>query len=188
MFADQAIELCEGESYAGQVFTENTTLVDTTYYAFFDSILTTDITVFPNMDMTIDTVVAVGDEVLGIEVFSDTTLVQELTDVNDCPFTVTYQVQTVVNNREVLANVNIFISPNPNRGTFVISGQLPEAGTVSASIYNAFGQEVVALFTDEFLGKQFSYEMDEERLPTGTYFLLLKGDEWQVVSKVVVME
>ncbi|MEM9991904.1 MAG: gliding motility-associated C-terminal domain-containing protein, partial [Bacteroidota bacterium] len=79
------IQICEGESYQGIVYTQNETLTETlTNAANCDSLLTTQILVTPLYNDTIPSAICEGESVQGIPIFQDTVLVFSETSLTGC--------------------------------------------------------------------------------------------------------
>ncbi|MEZ4953892.1 MAG: T9SS type A sorting domain-containing protein [Saprospiraceae bacterium] len=182
-------EICEGEEF---IF-NGETLVNTGVYTAelfsqngCDSLVILNLEVFPDLSEMIDTTVIAGSELFGIPIFTDTTIVQNMTDQNGCFYTLTYNVETIVSTIDISSNIEINISPNPSNGNFVIQGKIPKAGKVSATLFNIYGQAVEDIFRDEYLNKNFTKKIIGDKIPAGTYYLIFKGDGWNTTKRIVI--
>lgn len=151
-----------------------------------DSTVTLSLEVYPDQSMVIDTALVVGGEIFGVAVFSDTTFIQNMVDVNGCIYTLTLNVETVVATSEKLNGLQLQILPNPNDGRFLLKGKLPQAGRYSGAVYNSFGQEVAVLFSDEYFNKTFEREVRGALLSPGVYYLVMSGEGGEKVMRLVV--
>lgn len=86
---DVFVEICEGEAFKGQTFTQSNLLVDTLSAVLTgcDSIVLTHLTVWPKKKETISAFRCWGDEYEGIPVFSDTMLVKLDQSIHGCDST-----------------------------------------------------------------------------------------------------
>jgi hypothetical protein len=77
--------------------------------------------------------------------------------------------------------------PNPFNPATTISFQLPEAGTVKLSLYDA-GGKLVRTLLDEFRNSgNYDYSFDGSSLPSGVYYYSLEsGDSKEVKSMVLL--
>lgn len=77
---------------------------------------------------------------------------------------------------ELPGNMTLQAYPNPFRTSTRIDFQLEQDGTVSLQLLDASGREVSQIVAPTFLPKGFhSYTLDGSELPSGPYFLVMKG-------------
>jgi non-ribosomal peptide synthetase component F len=65
--------------------------------------------------------------------------------------------------------------PNPFNGQTTIQYELAFEGTVSLVLYNAIGQPVRSLFEGEDSSGEHMLQFDAGNLPSGAYYLMLRG-------------
>ena len=151
-----------------------------------DSLVTLHLEVIPELKIEEDTIVAIGSEVYGHIIWSDTTLVQDLLDENGCPYFLITHVSVFVNSYETKNNFNLKIMPNPNNGQFVLKGELPENGEYNIGIYNIYGQPIGEPYSEIYLNKKFEWKIEKNDLPKGVYYLLLAGEKNKAVISFTV--
>jgi sugar lactone lactonase YvrE len=90
-----------------------------------------------------------------------------------------------VRNTLVVDEINSFsalsLYPNPNVGRFTIHTQLPTTQELKITIADMLGRsvkEITTFSTDPV-------EMDISELPMGVYVVKVRGEDWEVVTKVV---
>ncbi len=77
--------------------------------------------------------------------------------------------------------------PNPFNPATTISFQLPEAGTVKLSLYDAGGRLVRTLLDEFRYSGHYEYSFDGSSLPSGVYYYSLEsGDSKEVKSMVLL--
>ena len=183
--------ICEGDEF---IFNEETLTDAGGYAAQLTNVNGCDSTVYLDLMVEFmeaiekDTAVAIGSEIYGMSVFSDTIIVQTLTNENGCFYDLITNVSVFVGSFEINKNIDIQILPNPNNGQFILKGKIPESGTYSILIYNVYGQLVEKPFSNIYLNENFEKEIINETLVQGVYYLLLKGKEKKVLIKFAVMD
>jgi len=93
------------------------------------------------------------------------------------------------------------VSPNPSKGSIVITYQLSEKGGVSLLIYDALGRKVKELWEDTGLGHRTEglehrvckavwdgRDREGHRVPSGVYFICLRTDKRTDVRRVVLIK
>nr|MBP6827208.1 hypothetical protein [Saprospiraceae bacterium] len=183
MYDYEATGVCYGEPYFA-----DTILVKTLRYAFFDSIITSDITVYPLQSSETDISVAPGTEVCGQPVFQDTACVTVLPDMHGCDSTVTIRVHVLTDAPENPGEgVFLSIGPNPNRGDFTLQGYLPKGGFCRVTLFDHLGREVIKLFDNQWIEGGFNHRVNAGNLPPGAYLLKFDSDEVHLFLKMLVL-
>jgi hypothetical protein len=78
--------------------------------------------------------------------------------------------------------------PNPFNPETVISWQLPISSQVDLSVYNILGEKVITLVSDYRQSGHYSIKWDATGFSTGIYFYRLKADNFNAVSKMILMQ
>lgn len=91
------ISLCEGDTYNGVVYENDTSFVENlmTSNLACDSTVFTFIEIVDVLETTISTGICAGEIIDGIPIFSDTTIIQTLTSVNGCDSISTLDIEVV---------------------------------------------------------------------------------------------
>jgi hypothetical protein len=79
------------------------------------------------------------------------------------------------------------IDPNPAIGECRISYTLPEAGSVRISFSDIYGRHVFSIQDAYKSAGSHHLTWDAGILPTGTYFILLEANGYDVVRKVIIL-
>lgn len=82
---------------------------------------------------------------------------------------------------------NFTISPNPTNGLLKIQGETNTAKTLTRSLYNLQGQEILSLEKAHFVKGIINWSYNLSHLPKGFYILKL-ADGAQVISKKIILE
>ena len=77
--------------------------------------------------------------------------------------------------------------PNPARGTATVAVDVPEAGAVRLSIYDALGREVAVAHEGALGAGRYPVTVDVGRLPAGVYVVRLVTDAGAVVRRMTVV-
>ncbi len=83
---------------------------------------------------------------------------------------------------EILNSSSIRIYPNPAYDRVVIASPVP-VENASIELYNLLGTKVTSKFLSEFS----EYELDVSAIPSGTYILMVQGDNRQLKTKISVI-
>ena len=78
--------------------------------------------------------------------------------------------------------------PNPFNPITTIRYQLPKACQVELTVYNALGQTIQTLVSNQQPAGYYSVSFDANRLGSGIYFYRLKAGEFQELRKCVVVK
>ena len=79
-------------------------------------------------------------------------------------------------------------SPNPFRGATTILYDLPMRASVTLSVYNALGQEVVTLVDDERPAGSHRVRFDGTGLASGVYFYRMRAGSFQDTQKLLLLK
>ncbi|MEA3443182.1 MAG: T9SS type A sorting domain-containing protein, partial [Bacteroidota bacterium] len=86
---------------------------------------------------------------------------------------------------EIGGNPNIQIYPNPNKGTFFLTGNLKSNGNLLLRIFNSTGQEICQKkISSEKI--KISEEIKLGQVAPGIYFLMIGQEDKNWVWKIVV--
>lgn len=129
---------------------------------------------------------AVYKAVAGVDFITGSEIYATLTSSLECSGTVpvsSTKFTMTVNNVGIrsthgsqLANLKLY--PNPNKGQFIIEGELPNAGKYTISIINQLGQQV---FMNEIqTGKTLRQEVLLDQLGDGIYVLVVSNRDGQM--------
>ena len=183
-------EICEGDSlpFYGNTLSETGiyTEVFTNIYGC-DSIIELTLDVISNIYMEEDTMAIYGGTIYGEIIFSDTVIIQEILQENGCYIILTTNVDMVVPNINLNKNIELSIFPNPNKGEFILKGELPKAGFYKINVFNVLGQSYGA--SDDYL--YFNKKMERPlkyNLQAGIFYLKLTGEGTEAVIRFVVVE
>jgi len=87
---------------------------------------------------------------------------------------------------EVLAEQELTASPNPNKGDFIVSFQLPIHKTATLTVYDLTGN---IIYNKIIQGKgRHNERMNLKDIISGTYFVSLKKEYGRQVKKVIVIK
>lgn len=159
--------LCEGETYQGILYSQNTILLDTSRISIFENIQRTEIQVIENEEIVIDTLLQIGATYKGITYLSDTTFQENLLNQYGCDSIVITNIMIEsVRNKNILLTKNIDIQTTPN----------PFSNIINFNIKNAdfdFGKiEIFNVQGKRILEKEFEdavFALDLENFPSGIY-------------------
>ncbi len=117
-------------------------------------------------------------EIYHIEIMDGNRCTVSISDTIDCQFT---SISTI---KHPISNIQLY--PNPNNGNFTLSLQLEEAETIEIKIIDILEQvklwqQFPTLPTVE--RQNFDLNLD---LPSGLYFLQIKGKDWRWTEKIIV--
>jgi hypothetical protein len=78
--------------------------------------------------------------------------------------------------------------PNPFNPTTQITFDLPKAGNVTLTVYNALGQEVATLVNGALPVGSHSVTFNAKNLASGVYFYRLTAGSYQSTMKMLLMK
>ncbi len=88
-----------------------------------------------------------------------------------------------------LAEDVLSIAPNPLSSDGVVTLKVTRSANVSVGVYDVLGREVVRLANAQVTpGSTFEYPVNAEDLPSGTYFVVVRGGEVEISEKLVVVK
>ena len=182
--SNEDVFLCEGESYEGVTYIQDTILADTLNFGVVGNIFKTNIEIVPSLQFTIDTTIQLGNPYQGIIYQNDTTLQENFIDQYGCDSIVTTNilVNTVSTETIHLQNPSVSISPNPfsNQTTFTIKNVLVENGTIE--VFNTTGKRVLQ---NSNLQNQFN--LLKGNLSRGLYFYKISiANEKIITGKFII--
>ena len=187
VFMEQVDEIiCEGDSleYGGDFYS-----IAGNYTMYkeggCDSIITLDLSYYPNMDVAVDTVIAVGETYNGVVITGDTTFVEVVVDINGCLATLTTNVKIIVANVEIESGFVFQLFPNPASQVVYIESQLFEE-FVSLDIVNIRGQLECRVEISEIDDKNI-LAIDISTLATGVFFVIATTKNERFVRKLIVL-
>ena len=77
--------------------------------------------------------------------------------------------------------------PNPFNPSTIIRFALPEAGNYSLIIFNTIGEEVAQLINGQMEIGNYSLTFDAAKLASGVYIYNLRGNNVNIVKKMVLL-
>jgi Secretion system C-terminal sorting domain len=173
--------ICKGDTWQGQTYTSNTTVIDSISTVFFDSIFVTNLTILPNYQLVFDTIVAVGSQFYGQTITQDRIFPFFYTAQNGCDSTVFWKVHVLVNANEYLVNTDtdpIKIWPNPTQNSLNIRGLRTKS---DIQIFDALGIEICSY---KSMNNQETSTIDLGEIPDGVYFLVIRDLEKLIKTQV----
>lgn len=78
--------------------------------------------------------------------------------------------------------------PNPFNPSTTIRYNLPQAGFVNLRVYNALGQEVAALVSQEQIAGVYEVSFDASMLSSGIYFYKLDSGKFSITKKMMLVK
>ena len=97
-------------------------------------------------------------------------------NVSSSVFNMTVNTVGIYSNNHQFVNLKLY--PNPNKGQFLLAGNLPNAGKYTIKITNQLGQQVFV--KDIQSGKTLQHEISLNDLAAGVYFLMFSDDKGQM--------
>lgn len=92
-------------------------------------------------------------------------------------------------NNEVPTEFKLFQNyPNPFNPTTKIQFSIPKESFVRLSIYNAIGQEIVTLVSQELPASTYSIDFNATDIPNGIYFYSLQAGEFTQTKKMILIK
>ena len=85
-------------------------------------------------------------------------------------------------------NWALSVSPNPARGAFAVSYDVPRAGRVSVGVYDADGRLTRTLARGVLTAGRYQATLTRPILPAGIYFVTLDNGGTRITQKVVLTE
>jgi hypothetical protein len=77
------------------------------------------------------------------------------------------------------------IAPNPVRGQMQVDFSVDHYSTLDISVFNALGQQVLQVATDDYVGKH-SMTVQTQALNSGIYFLNIRSEKGIKTARFVV--
>ena len=99
-------------------------------------------------------------------------------NVSSSVFNMTVNTVGIYSNNHQFANLKLY--PNPNKGQFLLAGNLPNAGKYTIKITNQLGQQVFV--KDIESGKTLAQEISLNDLANGVYFLMFSNEKGQMTT------
>ncbi len=78
--------------------------------------------------------------------------------------------------------------PNPFNPSTTIQFSIPERSFVTLEIFNALGEKITTLVSEELNAGNHKYEWNPETQPGGVYFYKLSTNSFQQTKKLVLIE
>ena len=177
--SNELINLCEGESYEGITYLEDTTLIDSLDFGVVIKVDQTSINVTPAIQLIIDTMITIGDPYDGIVYQTDTTLLFPFMDQNGCDSIVAINilVNPVGINTLDKKPISVKIFPNPisDISYFEIINANFTFGKIE--VFNSIGQQVWQ--TNIYQNK---FDFTKGQLSSGVYFYKIKLEDQSIFS------
>ena len=104
-------------------------------------------------------------------------------DANNCKDQCLVEVEATTSTKVIQSLTKLEVYPNPTDRFLNIKASFSQQENVNIQVLNIIGQEV---YRTTATGQELDINMDLEKLPVGTYMLLLQTKEGQVVRKVIV--
>ncbi len=153
-----------------------------------DSMLQVSFALAENYEIDLVEVIAAGESfTVGNSVFTETGEYSVLLQsVAQCDSLVNLDLTVLTSTAEIALEKFAFsVSPNPFAETTAVRFSLPEAGIVSLTLTDVFGQTVRDIYADELFAAGERVVVFEEELAAGVYFFRLRVGEEEVVLRVV---
>jgi len=77
--------------------------------------------------------------------------------------------------------------PNPFNPSTTIQFAIPAEGFVTLNVFNALGENVSTLVSDNLNAGTYKYDWNAADLPSGTYFYSLTADNFKQTKKLILM-
>jgi len=178
--------ICEGDTIAlfGEVFTQggNYEFVQISpegciqHYSVF-------LLVFPSYEISLDSNYIPPILINGTSHTDDFTHVFQLKTAQNCDSTVTVNFHPLVNTTQSLLEQKVVVYPNPSAGHFFIENKMP-GEPLDIEVWNGVGQQVFY----EKSNYHSRMDMDLTHLPSGVYWLKIKGLHGIFSKKLILME
>ncbi|MFK7772695.1 MAG: T9SS type A sorting domain-containing protein [Saprospiraceae bacterium] len=106
------VPICEGNTFRGITYFDNTTIFDTSTFSIFRKITQINIDVFQDPMTVLDTVILVGNTIDDVAIFSDSTITNIYNNQNNCDSTVTINVEVIIPPTIAIAPPNYYAGIN----------------------------------------------------------------------------
>ena len=110
-----------------------------------------------------------------------------ITDANDCIVVATATISTIVNTKEILADFNTTIFPNPSSGEFNLIINSKEETSLKVSCFDAYGKEVLSL--EKLNAKEEIIVVNLLDQSPGVYFIKIRDEKERrsIVKKILIL-
>ncbi len=177
MFDIFNVDLCWSETFGGISYEGDAVLFSPVAYDSAEVLTTTYIDVHPVYDIEADTAIVAGGTFQNIAVFSDTTVIQELTTWMNCDSTITTNISVFTSTDSPdLAVKNLSVFPNPARDFLFLAYELKTTEVVEWTIYNNLGQSILNQKLAPTIGN-ITTKIDISALTDGVYYLRMNMKE-----------
>jgi len=78
--------------------------------------------------------------------------------------------------------------PNPFNPSTTISFSIPVEGFVSLNVFNALGEKVSTLVSENLVAGTYKYDWNASDLPSGIYFYSLTAESFKLTRKLVLLK
>ncbi len=179
------VDLCEGETYEGVVYTESTTLEEYVDLTELDSFVYTHIHVSPTFQDTLNLQLAEGETYNGIEITGDTTLSFTYQTQAGCDSTVTAHIEVLISNQNRIHQNQEYLMtyPNPTEDMVVMDYYLQQTTEIRISVLTVDGRVVKTVQQDQNSGK-YRKEINLSELQRGIYIIKLETSNHQFINKI----
>ncbi len=172
------LNFCQGDIYDGIPLSQDTTIIQTIEYPFFDSTYIHEISVYENFQTTIDTTIEAGETYNGVQYFEPATIVESYFTMHGCDSLVTINLDVLVNVENTSVG-SILIFPNPSKDEINISN-IP-ANIRSIKIVNSLGATLLS--TGKDLNSN-NFKIKCENWSAGIYFINFFSDKQSFIKKI----
>lgn len=187
----QNISLCEGDEYAGQIITQDTTIIEnlSTSQLACDSISTTEITVVNVLESFINSEVCFGDDFEGNLIYSDTSYVKNLNSQNGCDSLVYVDIQ-VLEVFETILDVQVCESDQFPNDTLIVENLIAANGCDSIVQLNISVLENHEVYLQEAICKGDYYNgiLIEEHTTIVEEFTTVEGCDSLVYVDITALD
>ena len=185
------LEICRGESWNELKPDNDTLIVETIPFTYYDSVQLTGITIL-ELNQAVDSVVLELGEIYWGEMYeADTIVILQKSAEIGCDTLVTVSISVnAVNTKNPFANEASFdFHPNPTNGTFFIEYELQKKEQVTIELYNALGQKIRDVVFNEIQNSgKHGYEIRLNNKYKDLIFVrLLVGDK-EITRRVVILK
>ncbi len=183
--------VCAGDEFNGTTIFMDTIfqVIDTTNQVYdFENISIVEVEPTYNLDSLIT--LHPGDTILGIPVFSDTTIIYEGVTTQGCDSIINFQIGLLTNTAELEnSKFTAQVQPNPTMGMTNLILKNKEQATLNLILYNLTGQSLKTIFLDKTLSiGRYDIPINLEDLPLGIYYLKVETEHRKEVLRILKMD
>ncbi len=190
VFINQAQSLCEGDAYNGKKYFTSTTRFDTLWSQRYDTIITTQITVNPLINIFKDTTIKRSQLFLDKTWNEGDKAMARVKALSGCDTIMNYTIHILSTaTAELPTEFNSFIMyPNPATDYLSISYEIKKATKVEISLYNMMGQKLKNLsILQQNTEGVHHISNDLKDVQSGSYQVGIKTESGTVYKRFIKM-